>query len=218
LPHCPPPPRRRAQGASTPEDCVGQFVTSPGLASFLPYDMIATVTNGNSFSDTGLTSIFGDDSTTLEQCQDGCKVISPCQYFTYFNYTTSVPAVGSGKCFLRNAYGMLKTYTAASRISVTDPANLYTLLEAKTGMYAVYPAASPYVAIGTTIATGQTWAAAKAACDANPACIGMQNTATGAANVWRTFAGAKWQEATTKIRFEGEALNAWVASPTFPMA
>lgn len=60
---------------------------------------------------------------------------------------------------------------------------------------------------GAHLSEFPTFAAAKASCDKDEACIGFQNLEGGS---WRTFGGVKWEGVTSKVRAIGEALNSWI--------
>lgn len=69
-------------------------------------------------------------------------------------------------------------------------------------------------AVGATIdaATHTTRAAAAAACDRDPACVGVSHAA--GSGFWRTFAGLRWEGAVGRVRAVGETVNSWVPGPT----
>jgi hypothetical protein len=173
---------------------VGQFVTDGNLPSYLPWDRIA---NAGTTASTGITD--------RAACQAACAANAKCQYFEFYNYTVS-----GDQCFLRLAAADIAKPAGMVAGANADP---YVLFEVKTGLYATYAAAdfAEGGSIGTTIGSGLTFAAAKDACDKDPACIGFANTA--ATDTWRTFAGEKWEDVTGKVRVVGEAINAWIAEP-----
>ena len=139
------------------------------------------------------------------------------QYFTYFNYTVTVgsggSALGPGRCFLRSG-ALLDEVAGPTAIEMNPPAKYLVLFEAKEGRYATYPAGG-YTAVGKAIASGSSLSfdAARAACDADATCIGLQNTALTGAASWRIFGGDRWEAATTKVKVLGPSINAWIPLP-----
>ena len=85
------------------------------------------------------------------------------------------------------------------------------LLEVKPQIYVSYPAATALTdVIGATIASGQTYAVAKDACDKDASCVGLVTSAATDGS-WRTIAGALFEDKQTKIKAYGVAIESSIA-------
>lgn len=184
-------------GITTPEDCVGEFVTDGEKASFLPWDRIPDAN----------TVASPTDERTNVSCQAACAADDRCQYFEFYNYNATADGP---QCFLRRAAATIAKPTMVAGANTAA----FVLFEVKEGQYAVYAAAdfADALAIGTDIGSPRAFNLAKSDCDKDPACVGIANTATDV-DSWRLFAGEKWEGVTGKVRVVGETINAWIAEP-----
>lgn len=118
-----------------------------------------------------------------------------------------------------NAIGTLCAASSAS-FSSTIPS---TSPQVQEGQYVVWRAIGSYEAaeVGrfAQIATGLTWAQAKASCDSNPGCLGMSVGTT--AGSYRTLVAERFNDyvmsrggGVTKVRVFGPDLNTWIPDPT----
>ena len=199
------------QGAWTPEDCYGEFITdSSNAQNFLWWDIIAHSGAGSALVDKTATAF-----DTLAECQVGCGTDNSCQYFEF--YATGSPSGVDNSCFWR-----VVTDLTAARIgdnqteawwNVPTGVDGIVLFEIREGSYVVYPKVATEV-IGTTLNLGTSNAdfkATRTACDKAPDCIGL--TWDGS-NGWRPFKGALWEDAVGKVRVVGDAINTWANVPT----
>jgi hypothetical protein len=82
------------------------------------------------------------------------------------------------------------------------------------GICAAFPLRATMAVSGTTPRPSSlsnfTVSRPSAQCKADPSCVGLTYEA---ATKWRTFAGQKWEGATSKYRVAGEAIDPWVPLP-----
>jgi hypothetical protein len=188
-------------GTITPEDCVGQFLTDGNRTNGLEYNMIPM----------RAASLAGQDGIwDKEACQLACKNGDTCQYYVFFGYNATAAGVTDNTATGRQCYLRQGSVAKTAFNGVDAGSNFYVLLEAKSGLYAVYAALSQDDAanIGTELATYSSFADAKTACDASAACIGMSNTG---ATAWRTFSGKAWGSTDSRVKYYGDTLNSWLA-------
>ena len=138
------------------------------------------------------------------------------QYFAF--YSSGGPlnssSVSVDGCYMRIVNGAIPALNgAAAPVDGWDrPASPLVAFEIRDGTYVVYPAV-PNEVIGETLASygaANSLITAKAHCDADRACVGMQSTATG----WALFGAAKREGVMGKIRVVGENIQPWVPLPT----
>lgn len=191
----PPHPDSR-QAVGSVEACAREFPSDPGVPTAMPYSIIT-------MPPASLT--VQPAVTTAASCQSACSASARCTYFAFYEYNTSAPSAGAAQCFLRVQAADVTVMAGFAPASST----LAIMFEVREGVYAAYPAldADDAAGVGTTLAAGLTWDAARAACQRQPACIGMALGTT--ANSWRLFSGSAWPEAVGKVRVFGPTLNSW---------
>lgn len=170
-----------------------EFPSDAGKPTYLPYSTIMMPTASLTLQP-GLT--------TAAACQDACSASARCTYLV----TIDDAGNGTSQCFFRLAAADV------AAMAGFNPANstLAVLFEVREGLYAAYPAlsAADAAGVGITLAAGQTWDAARAACAGSAACVGMALGATP--NSWRLFSGSAQPYASGKVRVFGATLNSWV--------
>lgn len=185
------------QAVGSAEACAREFPSDAGAPTALPYDII-------NMPPASLT--VQPEVTTLASCQQACAASVRCTYFAFYGYNTSAPSTGAAQCFLRLQAADVTAMAGFAPATST----LAILFEVREGVYTAVPAlnADDAAGVGTTLAAGLTWDAARAACQRQAACVGMALGTTP--NSWRLFGGSAWNEAVGKVRVFGPTLNSWV--------
>ena len=135
-----PPPRRRA--SPRPRTASASSPPAPGLASFLPYDIIGDAT-ARAGSGSWPDRLGGDNDTTLSDCQDRLQGATPVPVLHVLQLHR--PRLARGHWQVLQALGVAApTSESAGASAIHDGAAarmLYVLFEVKEGQYATYPAA-----------------------------------------------------------------------------
>ena len=142
----------------------------------------------------------------------------PPQYFAFYQQGGPLNAsnVNIDGCYLRivgGAIPVMNNLTNSAPAGGWDrPSSPLVAFEIREGQYVVYPAVDGEV-IGvplTSYGSAMSLLGAKAKCDSDRECVGIQSTASG----WALFAGAKREFVMGKLRVVGENIQPWVPLPT----
>ena len=119
-------------------------------------------------------------------------------------------------CYFRIVGGAVPQYNSETGTLPTGQA--LVAFEIREGQYAVYPATATEVigvpltkADGTPRFAAASLMTAKAHCDGDRECVGMQTTD---GTYWTVFGAAKREGVIGKIRVIGENIQSWVPLPT----
>lgn len=177
-----------------------EFASDPDKPSGLPYDVVSLPAASLSVQ---------PNITTLAGCQSACSGSTLCTYFVFHDVNTT-EGTSPSQCFFR----LQGTPVAAMAGFAPTTSTAAILFEVREGVYAVFTAlnADEATAIGTTLASGLTWEAARTSCQREALCAGL--AVGSAANSWRVFSGTFWPGATAKVKAYGAILNSWVPEST----
>lgn len=182
-------------GSASPVDCVPEF-PGDGSRSYLTYDLIPM--------DPAALTPKPKGGASVEACQALCRAADGaregCQYFVFLGYEDKA----ANRCLLRLG-GVAPADLSPDN---QDPKVLFEISDSK---YVAYRGdAADWKSLGRDIAAHASLDAARGACDATSACVGIKYNSKGGDKPWKTFGGALWEGVTGKVRTAGPAITPWV--------